>query len=330
MSVKLSDDTNYWLVRTYGGKYYSEFVNEGYVAIGWNDISNLDLIKRAADDPKSLEQLMSMSQILQLNEGKEEGQPGRIANPILRFVNEMKIGDVVIIPSVDSERVQFGVITSDVYVEMNKSILADEGNISLFKRRNVNWLEWRDRNTLDPYLYRLFNSHGAVNKANDYAEYINRTLYSYYIKDDKAHLVFNVKKQDGILGVDLVNLIYGILQSVEIFCEDVGSEFNNNDIEVKLTLNSPGLIEFSGAIQQIGIAAFVISVLIGGKVKIESFEFETPGLLEKARQFIKDYRDYKLESKRIEGLRRSIDSLEVDIPRELVASTIENNEDDEQ
>lgn len=324
MPVKISDDTNYWLVRTYGGRYYSEFVQQGYVAIGWNDISDLDLIKLAASDSKAQEQIYSMSQILQQSEGKDDGQPGRIANPILRFVNEMKIGDVVIIPSVDSERVQFGVITSDAYVEKNKSILADEGNIPLFKRRNVNWSEWRDRNTLDPFLYRLFNSHGAVNSANDYAEYINRTLYGYYVKGDKAHLVFNVKKQDGILGVELVNLIHGILNSVDVLNE--GDQADSNDIEVKLTLNSPGLIEFSGGIEKIGIAAFVISVVIGGRVKIDSFEFETPGLLEKARLFLKDYYNYKLENKRIDNLQRSMDTLQVDMPRELVAAATDEED----
>jgi len=40
----------YWLVRTFGGKYYDHFVKNNYIAIAWNEISDLEMIKQANDN----------------------------------------------------------------------------------------------------------------------------------------------------------------------------------------------------------------------------------------------------------------------------------------
>lgn len=56
----IPNNTHYWLVRTMGGDYYEEYIKNGYIAIGYNDIS-LDEIKWAvAEKEKSIEKLKGL------------------------------------------------------------------------------------------------------------------------------------------------------------------------------------------------------------------------------------------------------------------------------
>ena len=43
----INENRKYWFVRTVGGTYYSHFLNGGYVAIDYSDISNkqTDILK---------------------------------------------------------------------------------------------------------------------------------------------------------------------------------------------------------------------------------------------------------------------------------------------
>lgn len=51
----------YWLVRTFGGRYYSHFVQNNYIAIGWNEISDLEQIKEASKNQDVKEELYALA-----------------------------------------------------------------------------------------------------------------------------------------------------------------------------------------------------------------------------------------------------------------------------
>jgi len=53
----LKKDVNYWLVRTTGGAYYDHFVNKNFIAIGWNEISDVNSFKEACKDTTVKENL---------------------------------------------------------------------------------------------------------------------------------------------------------------------------------------------------------------------------------------------------------------------------------
>lgn len=297
MSRVISEETNYWLVRTFSGKYYAEFSHRGYVALGWNEISDLDLIRSAAKKPKDQEKLTEMAKKLQ--KGDKNSQPGRITSPIMRFVNEIKIGDIIIIPSEDSAFLNFGKITSDPFLETKENVMADEGLISLYKRRNVEWVKEVERKRLDPYLFRLLNSHYAVTNANEYASYVDRTMYDFFTKGEKGHLVLEVKKESGIYGMELVELINQTLGIVDLVNDLTGENYDKNSVEVKLTLNSPGLIELAGGVGVIGAIATGTAILLGGKVNVslfKGFSLETTGL----KGAIQQYKEEKREDRKLD------------------------------
>ena len=319
-------EVNYWLVRTFSGRYFTEFVADSYIAIGWNEIADLDLIKTAPKNKDSLGILMNLSIGILKKEGKDESQPGRITNPIMRFCNEMAIDDIVIIPNEDSRLIQFGVIKSEVYLADKKPFEFNEGECNYLKRRKVNWVTWRDRHTLDPYLFSLLNSHYAVTKANDdYAHYIDRTLHGFFVKGGKAYLILEVKKETGIYGNELLNFISQILRTVDLVNTVANEELNKNKVEIKLNIQSPGIIELSGDIKLIGAIAVGILSIIGGTVKIKDFEVSTPGLGEMVLRFVHESNNHKIELRKLE-MQETFLNLQVRLPKELTDSTEEETE----
>ena len=51
---KVQESTGYWMVRTMGGDYYEEFDKEGFVAIGYNEITRHEINKLDADWNKTV------------------------------------------------------------------------------------------------------------------------------------------------------------------------------------------------------------------------------------------------------------------------------------
>ena len=340
MAKVISSDINYWLIRTFRGKYYAEFSQRNYIALGWNEISDLDLIRSASEKPEDQKALTEMAKNLQASDETEDekkiSQPGRITSPIMRFVNEIKIGDSILIPSADSEFINFGKVTSDVFLERKDTVLADPDLPILHKRRRVEWVKGVERKYLDPYLFRLLNSHYAVTNANEYAPYIDRTMYGLFTKGERGHLVLEVSKESGIYGTELVELINQILGTVDLVNEITGEKHDKNCVEVKLTLNSPGLIELAGSIAVMGAIAAGVTILLGGKVNISAFKgfsLETSGIKGAIQEFMHEKREDRkldIEEKRLEleklKLLEALNRTGALLPKELAPIEMASNE----
>ena len=281
--VRIDPNINYWLIRTNAGEYFEEFYLENFVGINWNNFNEandfLDVNKEATT--------------IRLAETyKENKQPGHTFSQIKRFFHEIKIGDIVMIPSQNSKHIGFGEVTSDVYISKLSQTETDEGECPYEKRRNIRWVKTVARNKLDPYLYKMMHTHLTISNANDYADAIDRTMYNYYYKGDKAHLVLNVKQKDDIPLMDLVSALQAPLDLVELIQnpEDPNKVYNKRDLDGKLRVQSPGIIEFvssGGAFSLVVLAGILIVGLVGGKFKFNvtkekaEGEISTEGLLEK-------------------------------------------------
>ena len=73
----------YWLVRTEQGSLWEEFKADSYIAINWNELSNLSELKKT-DDSEAEKDLKN--KIVELY---EVDKPGTILNTIRNFVFEM-------------------------------------------------------------------------------------------------------------------------------------------------------------------------------------------------------------------------------------------------
>lgn len=118
---------NIYCVRAYFGKYTKEFINGGYVAIGWlpnNDLSNIEnknelytLYKN--EYPKDTSNLVI---------GVQVGQ-------ISRFIFDIQGGDYVITPAEDTNYLYYGTIENDSYYHET----AGKDTCPYLHRKKVNW-----------------------------------------------------------------------------------------------------------------------------------------------------------------------------------------------
>lgn len=316
--VNIPEERNYWLVRTEAGNYYSEFYHEDFIGIGWTEIKKWDIASLMDEE--------LMNEHIQVC--YPDKQAGRILGQIKRFVLEMKPGDIVLIPSESSRHITFGKIESDVYDENVKLDDILEGVCPFIKRRKVTWEKTVSRDELDPYLYKLLNSHHTITSANDYASFIDRTLNSFYIKDGMGHLVLNVKTREKISGMDLLTVVNSTLNLASVLNEvsEEGPTYDKRDIELKISVQSPGLIEFIAAPVVIMGIGFLIRYLVGGTIQLKGragqeeqvgIELRNQeGLVEKVLRL----RSNQEEAEALgvdERYKQSMKNLKVEIPQEL-------------
>ncbi|WP_103110497.1 hypothetical protein [Brevibacillus reuszeri] len=263
---EIPEDRQYWFLRTQGGAYYSEFFTEGFIAINWEKLTNptellhleykqaIETVKRAYPDEK---------------------RPGKIYNQIQRFCNQMKKGDVVMIPGILSNHIAFGIIETELVIENDTDKLR---TCPYVKRKGVKWIKQVNRHQMDPYLYRMTRPQNAISNANEYAQYIDRTLHDFYVKGNKAHLVLGVNTTSNIPLLDLYDLMSAVLEGIKITNDNelFDREFTLRDIDVKLTLNSPGIVElFTEHWKLLFAVGGIIVVAFGGKVSFLGQSVET-------------------------------------------------------
>lgn len=94
----IDDDVNYWFIRTNGGEKFEDFYFGKYVAIGWDKCNDIEHIKVTKQEDLKLE-------IERTYTKEEESRPGSIAAQLKNFVNEIKINDIILIPSSNCDRI---------------------------------------------------------------------------------------------------------------------------------------------------------------------------------------------------------------------------------
>lgn len=268
--VRINPSRKYWFIRSESGLYYENFIVGNYVAIGWDYFDKLLYIKTEEKD-KFIDAIKNVY--------KDE-RAGYIYGQINRFVSEISKGDIVMVPSKDSNLISFGEIISDAYIEpvlsQNTQKKDKEIVCEFKKRRKVKWLKQIRKSELDPYLYKLIYTQGTVsNVTKFYSDFIDRTIHSFFIKGEKAHLVLHVKKSKNIKVRELLPFIDSTSSAIEsiISSKKVDSQ-NQKNVEIKLNVQSPGPVEFIFiGIAAVGVFFFFKYVLNG----IKSIDQELAG-----------------------------------------------------
>ena len=305
----IDTSTNYWFIRTNGGNNFENFYFGEYIAIGWDKIDDLDYIKFC-----SLNDLKD--KIIELY--PDDTKPGSTASQIIRFVNDMKIGDYVLVPGANCDRIAIGQITSDAYIyeatEQDRiDVMFFDEEISYFKRRKVKWITDRPfkRHELDPMLIPIIYSYGAIVNANPYSGFINRTLYNCYIQGKEMHAIFDVTSPKSIAAVDLYNFIDSIFGSANIYSQLYNTNIKKDDFSIKAAINSPGPVEIiTCATSAFVVLASLALFINGAKVKFSfdifkivkgDIDINSPGLIDKIKEFHKISIENEIELKKTEA-----------------------------
>ncbi|GEB10471.1 hypothetical protein SEQ01_06620 [Streptococcus equinus] len=278
---KINSSSDYWLVRSNSGEFFTDFNINSYIGIAWNEIS-LNDIKSANNDSEILKNTLRKK--LKTDNGQEisEQSYGSIAGQLLRFVNKIKVNDIVVVPSEHSESFIVGKVVGHPYEDTINSIpkekeSGDYHRSNYIKRIKVKWINRFNRSDADSALYKMIYTHNTLSDINDYKPFINRALYRYYIEDDKLYISFKVTESDDISSESLGQFIYqySLLNR---------TLFPDNRLDVKTNVQSPGDIEFISHTVEAGmtIFAFIATggvIIFGGKVTIFGKSFEAPGII---------------------------------------------------
>jgi len=128
----------YYLVRTgKSGQYEEEAIRNGYSLIGWGNVG--DINKYFADGLEFTVKNRIKDKLIEMYPEFETGTPARIAGELLVFLNEIKINDMIVLPSVRgrSNKIAVGQVIGDYEF---KTIGSEQ-----FHARAVNWIALIDR-----------------------------------------------------------------------------------------------------------------------------------------------------------------------------------------
>ncbi|MFX1707205.1 hypothetical protein PV783_24770 [Chitinophaga sp. CC14] len=238
----------------------------------------------------------------------DDKTPGLTTNQIIRFMYELKRGDLIIIPSENSRMLTFGVVSSDLIPELSEHALSISG-CPYRKRKNVNWVKTVRRADMDPYLFKMLQAHQAISNISNYAELIERTLRDFYILNDEVNLVLDVTSQNDIGAIELFGFGYNLMLLVEEYAKENNITVDVGSVQVKTYLNSPGKVNFKSICKNSLVIAAGLLFLCGGGYENGKVKLKTdglPALIKSISDFLDSRHDRQVQDKLIQA---SIDSL---------------------
>lgn len=260
--LDIPTETGYWLVRADGGKYYEDFFLNNFISISDNAIT-LESIKETesltgitVDHYKNL--------YLEKYSDWNSQQISHAASRTFKFIEEMKIGDLILVPSKKSQDFLIGIITDDPY-EISEDDLVDQNEVHysinpFLKRRKITWLKEVNRSEISEKLYWILSAHQTIFDLEKEKEYINQLLAPIYSQGGVLHSTLKISKKEGLNSSEWLKL-YSLINSIV--------EEDEEEVIIKSNVQSPGLLEFVTTNPTTSVMLTVIlSGVIFGEVNI--------------------------------------------------------------
>lgn len=307
----------YWFLRTMNGKYFNSYIAGSYIAIDYPEIKAADVA-----DFKTKRKLRSY-----LKENYPIIHNAKFAaTTLFSFINDMSIGDVVVIPSSRSKAFAFGIIESEPY-EVQKDEICP-----FLKRRKVMWLNRCTELSVNRKFLNIKNSHETIVDAQNYSEYIDDMIGgSFYVKDNTANLIVAAGEDGNIPLVDLNNLLSRILS----FAKTSDPNFDVNSLQIKINLQSRGSFKLIGGFTLLSMLALVIFATTKNEITftnqidfkpLEGKASNTTTFQLKGPSLIEAYDQHKMNEIKIEAEKLFIEKekLKVEAMKRSLLSTDEN------
>ena len=247
---QFNNRAKYWLVRADGGKYYDDFKYNHFISIHHNQVTLADLqtTDLLLTKEKTIEHYKQQITRVYQDEELSKHRITFTAKRLYSFVEDMSIGDYVVVPSFKSNYFLIGQITSDVYEKdtADEQLTLNHGfdQSTDIKRRNVNWINEVPRRKVNPkFLYSTLTVHHTIFNINDLSKYINGLISPLYFKDGKLHLQLRVNTKQPITSSMWKNL-YSIID-----------EYKNSEIDEEIIATSN--VESPGEITLQSIGQFI-------------------------------------------------------------------------
>lgn len=258
--LSIAPSTKYWFVRAGSqADYYYDFFLNNYIAIGDNAVSLDDLYKidpiQTVDeklfkiqyneiykrqltdeflnnpDSDNLDTETKKAELIKISQSA-----GKSATKGFNFVEKMKSGDIVLVPSKGSSKFLIGVVTSEPFdaevshIDVDQSI---EYKISKFiKKRRILWLKEITISELPDKLLWIKNGHQTIFDITKNANEINPILSNKYIYKGQYYERIGVSSPNKISEDDFFNLQTAVHNTTQVN--------SNSNIYQTISIQSPG------------------------------------------------------------------------------------------
>lgn len=292
--LEIPSNTGYWLVRADGGKYYEDFFLNNFIAISDNEIT-LEKIMDCAQE--SIAGIAIEHYKTLYSEAYNKWTPQQVAHAASRtqkFIDEMNIGDLILVPSKKSTHFLIGVLDSDVFEITEKEVTSKvEVNYAInpfLKRRKVNWVKEVSRSEISEKLYWILSAHQTIFNLSEHKDYINQLLSPIYIQDGLCHGTLKISKEEGLNSNEWYEL-YSIIKQQ--------SDLKKDKVIVKSNVQSPGLIEL---VTDNPLTVIAISIVLSGAVfgEINFKGIKLPGIIPYFQSFKKGQIEIQKSKKELE------------------------------
>ncbi|WP_300597334.1 hypothetical protein [Niabella sp.] len=326
-AIEDESNKNYWLIRSQGGTLYSNFLEVGYVGLEHDGI-DAEFIKEISEKHINsgaiIKQLLKVKINEYANLNLEEGEDlsaralSLIVNQVYKFMYTIKSGDIVVCPSANSDFISIGEIVGDT-IDLN--ISNEERRRMEVKTpfiRRVKWKKHVSKMDIDPYFYRMFTAHQALNDAGAYAEVIERTLKDVFYLDNETHFIINVSQRGELPAKDIFGMGYNLLSLLDEVSIHFNLNISSDQLASSINLNSPGKIDLKSKIKKATLMAGIILFICGGGYESKEFTLKTdglPGVLKSINDFINESNDRKMKKEIFEKYK---DSLSIKAPEDLI------------
>ena len=271
---EIKDNCRFWMIRTNDGEFYDEFVNNEFVAIGWNLMTKKDL--RFGMNSTSQEFFKK-----KIEKEYNQKRPQAAINKCIRFVNELKENDIAVI--IGRNRLSFVKLGSYYETEsgpdaVNKELNYSENKGEIFntecpyiKRRKIEIIKKISSvDELNPYLYKvIYTNMHSLSSLDRHSEFVLNSCYDSYIRGNNISVTFHIERESDIPALELTGFINHTANLLS------GGSTDRN-ISVKTNLHSPGDVILQGVgfvKDNYLIIGAILLVIFGGKGK--NWEFNS-------------------------------------------------------
>ncbi len=241
-----------------------------------------------------------------------------IAGQLVRFVYEIKKGDIVVVPSKGSAFISIGEVQETQLVEVSDSDL-DRTGCPYRKRKKIRWLKTISKKSSDILLRNAMQSHQALNDITHYGDIVERSISDFFKIDDETNIIINVNRESNVPAPDLLYFGSDILRFTDSFIKHHNLDFNVSEIQIKINVNSEGKTQFlSKNGRLILLVGIVIIGLTGGGLNIDvegfNLDLSTDGLISKIIEFQNNKHDREMQKEII----KAKDSLQISNNEDLL------------
>lgn len=243
----LSGKEKYWIISSGKDKDLQNFfIEKGIVGLSWDKILIRDIKNNEEESAKKIiEKAYASLRRNYKDERSFKTYISSIYKKLVQFIDEISIGDIIVLKDRGNRKVYFGKILSDVSEVNDEDLYVDNNTGYCNKIRRVHWIKGIKKNKAGSELkLAFFSRHAILNvQSEKVCDEINREMFTYFYKGKNLHIVFGIGEDDNIKYDSFKKFQDYIYTLKEKAISIKGTE---NNFNIKANIQSPGPIEFFG------------------------------------------------------------------------------------